>query len=377
MTFHKWMVGFFLTVFMVAALGVNAMLFSARSFQFNLAQMAPTTNGVISVQELMETDTQIRAIEEESAQARGALIQVERQLATLNSDVEAVSTQINAARADIAGELASVEAASGAPVAETAALLDAPGLEARIATLAQQTGLPPAQQQAVAALRGQVEQLAGLEEQLDTRDAQRANLVAQQRLIGGQVAESDRRIFALKQSVVDNYEQYDLIKSEVQALINTSPLGIGAGLVQAHPTFMSTCLVLLMGALGAILYLFPAYMSRANPVTFAEIIVRMIFGMCTALAFYIVANATLAGFSFVPGQAAQGTAAMLNPFTVSLIGIIAGVMADDIARWIKNRGSELFGGQGAAASTTTTAATTSNVDPGFTGVNPHGGLPDV
>ncbi|MGE3143599.1 MAG: hypothetical protein AB7L65_09775, partial [Hyphomonadaceae bacterium] len=200
---------------------------------------------------------------------------------------------------------------------------------------------------------------------------------SQQRLVGAQVAEADRRILALKQGVVGNYDQYDAIRSEVVSLMRTSPLGVGATLVQLHPTFMSTVLVLLMGALGAILYLFPAYMSRANPVTFAEIVVRLIFGMCTALAFYIVANATVAGVSFVPGQQGVQSASLLNPFTVSLIGIVAGVMADDIARWIKSRGSELFGGQQLPSSPTTAATTASNVDPGFTGVNPHGGPPNV
>lgn len=378
MSIHKWLVGFFLAVFMVAALGVNAMLFSARNFQFNLAQMAPSTNGVIDVQELLATDRQIKAVESESAPQRGALIQIEQQLNALTAQTQAAETQINTTRADIAGDLSQLEARTGEPVAEAAALLDAPALEGRIQALAARPNIPPADQAAVAALRGQVAQLGQMEESLSGHDMQRVGLVAQQRLVGGQVAEADRRIFALKQSVVPNYEQYDLIHSEVSALMRTSPLHIGEALVQTHPTFMSTVLVLLMGALGAILYLFPAYMSRANPVTFAEIIVRMIFGMCTALAFYIVANATLAGFSFVPGQTASGTgtAAMLNPFTVSLIGIIAGVMADDIARWIKNRGSELFGGAAPTPPATTTAVTQDG-DATFSGVNPHGGPPPV
>lgn len=376
MTFHKWFVGAFLTVFMVLALGVNAMLFSARNFQFNLAQMAPSTNGVISVNELMAVDHEIRQIQADTAQPRGALIQIEQNIAALDADGAAAQAQMNTARAEIAGEVATIETRVGAPPTQSASLLDAPALADRVSSLAARH-LAPNDQQAVAALSGQVQHLNTLAGTVGERDAQRTTLVAQQRLVGTQVAEADRRIFALKQSVVPNYEQYDIIRSEVVALMNTSPLGIGAALVQTHPTFMSTLLVLLMGALGAILYLFPAYMSRTNPVTFAEIIVRMVFGMCTALAFYIVANATLAGFSFVPGQAAQGSAAMLNPFTVSLIGIIAGVMADDIARWIKNRGSELFGGQVAAAPPPATTATTSSVDPGFTGVNPHGGIPPV
>ncbi len=253
-------------------------------------------------------------------------------------------------------------------------MLDAQGLQARIATLAARPGLAPADQQMLASVRGQIDQLATLESTLETRDAERATLVAQQRLLGGQTAEAERRVIALRQSIVPD-DKFDRIASEVRALQRTSPLNVGTTLVQLHPTFMSTVLVLLMGLLGAILYLFPAYMSRANPVTFAEIAVRSIFGMCTALAFYIVANATLAGFSFVPtspGSTTLNSGVSINPFTVSLIGIVAGVMADDIARWIKNRGGELFGG-GAAAPAATTTANTQDGDASFTGVNPHGG----
>jgi hypothetical protein len=134
-----------------------------------------------------------------------------------------------------------------------------------------------------------------------------------------------------------------------------------------------------MGLLGAILYLFPAYMSRANPVTFAEIAVRSIFGMVTALAFYIVANASISGLAFVPGGTTE-TATAINPFTVSLIGIVAGIMADDIAKWIQRRGSEILGGTpgvpapapSAAPAPSSGLAHTADAGPGA-GVNPHGG----
>lgn len=371
MTFKKWMVGAVLTGVMVAALGTNAILFSARDFQHGLAQIAPSTNGLIDFNHLREADAQIQQIEAESAAQRGELIQIEQGLAAIDGEIAGEVQAVNEARAQLAGQIAAVEVKAGAPAAETAQLaLDGAALDARIQSLAA-APLPPAEQQTLASLQGQVRQLAEAEQGLDARDAARLDLTARQRLVGGQVAESDRRIFALKQSVIDNYEQYDRVRGEVMALTNMSPLGVGATLAQGHPSFVSTILVLLMGALGAILYLFPAYMSRAAEVTFAEIIIRLIFGMCTALAFYIIANTTLAGFSFVPGQTAASGASTLNPFTVSLIGIVAGVMADDIAKWIKNRGTEILGGDpGQPAAPPPPAAA---AEPDFTGVNPHGG----
>jgi hypothetical protein len=150
-------------------------------------------------------------------------------------------------------------------------------------------------------------------------------LVARQRLVSGQVAEANRRVFALQQSVVPDYEHYQRVRGEAYALRSMSPLGASAFLAQGHPALLSTVLVLLMGALGSLLYLFPAYLNRPVPVTMAEIVVRLIFGMCAALAFYVLANAAIAGFSIASSVQQATTSATLNPFTVSLVGIVAGV----------------------------------------------------
>lgn len=373
MTIKKWFVGFFLALIMVMSLGINAFLFSARSFQFNLAQVAPRTNGVLSIEQLDSIDRQIAQIEADTGPQRGERAQIEQRLATLNSEIESQQQTISQTIADLAQGVAGLEQTLGRSAGvEPAAALDSAQLEARAASLISTPGLPAEQSQTASSIRQSAERLTQLEEAQDTRENERRTLQVRQRLVGGLVAESDNRIIALRQTIVDDHTAYDRVRSEAEALRRTSPFGISAALVGAHPTFMSTLLVLLMGALGATLYLFPAYMNRVNPVTFAEIAMRMLFGMVTALAFYIVANATLAGLSFVPGQAAASNAALLNPFTVGLVGIVAGIMADDIARWIQRRGSEILGGtpgQPPAPAPTTTPPT----DPGFTGVNPHGG----
>ncbi len=377
---HKWFVGFFLAIVMVAALGINSFLFSARSFQFNLAQVAPRTNGILSIAQLDDIDRQIAQIEADTAQQRGERAQIEQRLATLNSEIEAGQQTISQTVADLAQGVAGLEETLGrAEGAQPAAALDSAQLEVRASALISAPGLPAEQSQTASTIRQTAERLGQLEDSQTARETERRTLQVRQRLVGGQVAESDNRIIALQQTIVDDHTAYNRVRSEADAIRRTSPLGIGSALVGAHPTFMSTLLVLLMGALGAILYLFPAYMSRPNPVTFAEIIVRMIFGMVTALAFYIVANATLAGLSFVPGQSSAANAALLNPFTVGLVGIIAGIMADDIARWIQRRGSEILGGNpmqpGGTSAPAQPAPTPADV--GFSGVNPHGGPPQV
>lgn len=385
MSIHKWMVGFALAVIMVGALFINSLLFSARSFQFSLAQYMEGSNGTLSLADLNDVDSQIDQIMADTAEQRGALIEIEQGLARLDGVAEAQEAEITALIASLASDIATMEERLGIAGGAPPASLDSAALESRALALAGRPGLPAAESPAASSLREKAQRLAALEEAANEREAARTDLLTRQRLTGGTVQESTRRINALKQTIVSDVEHYDRIHDEARALVAASPWGLGAGLVQAHPAFLSTLLVLLMGALGAILYLFPAYMSRATPVTFAEIIVRLIFGMVTALAFYVIANASIAGLSFVPGQtSAASNAALINPFTVGLIGVVAGVMADDIARWIQRRGTEILGGQPGVPPPVVTTTTTTTIqpgtpaasrveDPGFSGINPHGG----
>lgn len=372
MTFYKFAVGVVLALAMIAVLGLSALVFSSRDFQFGVAQIAPTTNGLVDINHLVEVDAQIQQLEAESSAPRGELIEIEQGIAAIDNAVTSAEAEANQARSEIVGQIAEIETRANVNAPSAAADLNTGALNTRIQSLAGRPGLSAADQQAVASLNTQVRQLATTEEGLDSQSADRSALVARQRLIGGQVAESNRRIFALQQSVVPEYEHYGRIRGEAFALRTLSPLGVSAFFAQGHPALLSTMLVLLMGALGALLYLFPAYLNRAVPVTMAEIVVRLIFGMCAALAFYVLANATIAGFSIASSVQQAGTSGTLNPFTVSLIGIVAGVLAEDIAKWIQDRGRGIFQQGGAAASPVAAPPPTSE-DVGFSGVNPHGG----
>ncbi len=377
MTFHKWMVGLGLAALMIAVLFFNAVLFSARSFQFNIASIDSTSQGIVSVDAIALAEERLASVEQSAAMPRAELSQIATSLAALDAAQEDKRNQAVALQSAIAGQVAAIESETGATTATPAAALDEEALADRVAGLAQMN-LPQAATATVQTMRADVDRLNIMLDQLDAGDTERRELLQRQSLLGNQVADAQRQEFAIKQEAVSNVELYDRIRIEAEALRAASLFGVGAGLVQAHPTMLSTGLVLLMGLLGAILYLFPAYMSRATPVTFAEIAVRSIFGMVTALAFYIVANASIAGLAFVPGGTTE-TATAINPFTVSLIGIVAGIMADDIAKWIQRRGSEILGGVpgvpppvNAAPAPNTGLAHTADAGAGA-GVNPHGG----
>lgn len=350
MTFYKFAVGVVLALAMVAVLFMSALVFSSRDFQFGVAQVAPSTNGLVSFARLEEAQQQIDRIEQETRDPRGELLEVQARIDAIDAAARAAQTRLNETRSNMVLEIAQIETNAQIEAASSAAAdTSAQALSTRINTLASRPNLAPTDQQTVVALASQAEQLAQDEQTLIESDANRETLAARQRLLSGQVAQSDARIFALQQSVVPNYEHFARIRNEAQALQGLSVLGISADLAQGHPALLSTALVVLMGALGALLYLFPAYLNRAVPVTMAEIVVRIIFGMCAALAFYMLANAAIAGFSITSSVQQATTSAALNPFAVSLIGIVAGVLSEDIAQWIQERGRGIFQQGGAAA----------------------------
>lgn len=352
MTFHKFAVGVVLAFAMVGVLMFSALVFSARDFQFGLQQIAPETGGLVSFAELRANGELIDQIEDATRGPRGEQRDLANQIATVDGQIQTGTNSADESRAAIVGMVADIERNANITEISAAADTSAAALTRRVESLASRSSLAPSDQQRLAQLQAQARQLVEQEQSLDELNAQRADIAARQRLVGGQVQEADRRILALQAEVVPGATAYDRVRGEADALRRMSPFSISAYLAQGHPALLSTTLVLLMGALGALLYLFPAYLNRPLPVTMAEIVVRLIFGMCAALAFYVLANAAIAGFAIASTTPdAAGTSSSLNPFTVSLVGIVAGVLSEDIAKWIQERGRGFLtqGGVAAAA----------------------------
>jgi len=380
MTFYKFAVGVVLAFAMVAVLILSALVFSARDFQFGVQQLSPRSGGMVSFAKLRDATEAINEIEGVVSVPRREYDELTNQIAALDTQIQSITTDANATRETMVRTIADVEANANLQTISAAADTSAQALTQRANSLAGRQGLAPADQQRVAQLRTQAQRLVEQEETLDEQDLQRSELASRQRLVRGQVQEADRRILALQASVVPDTDQFSRVSGEAEALTRMSLWRVSEGLAQGHPALLSTGLVLLMGSLGALLYLFPAYLNRLQPVTMAEIIVRIIFGMCAALAFYVLANAAIAGFSVASSTAQQPTtSSALNPFTVSLVGIVAGVLSEDIAKWIQERGRGFLTQGGAVtavtnATTTTTSTTTARGSQIEEDTAPGGGL---
>lgn len=355
MTFKRWFAGFFLLILMIVALFVNSIMFSARSFQDNLAHVVPGSGGVIRLADLDKVDAQVAFLENQISPQRGEAAQAAEKAAVAKRDLDNARDALAALQAKAITQTGELETLAGLTPGATDAEFNADDIQQRLDRIAAQRLDPKARDTADRIRDGLVTVRAALTKIDQTQEAvlaqqeTAARLEAQKLRAGEMVSTSERQILGLKAQFGDDFNR---IRNEAQALRNSSPWGIGAKLVEMHPTFLSTILVCIMGALGAILYLFPAYLRPDSKILFADIVVRLVFGMVVALAFYIVANASLAGFAFMPGGSTGATGASLNPFTVSLLGIIAGIMADDIAAWIHKRGREILGGDAGSIRTT-------------------------
>lgn len=341
MTFHRWFAGFFLLILMIVALFANSILFSVRSFQDNYAHLVPSSGGVLRLSELQSVYAEVEALERQTAPERGAAAAAGVQAAAAQRDLDKARDELAGLQSQVLTLTSDLETAAGLTPAAGAGAFDAVDVGQRLDRVSAQRARAPQVRDGVIAVRENLTKLADAELALRPKEAEVARLEAEKRRAAEFIRTSQMAIDGLKGQYGSDFQR---VRNEAHALVASTPFGLGGRIVEMHPTFLSTMLVLIMGALGALLYLFPAYLNRDNRIFFADIVVRLVFGMVVALAFYIVANATLAGFAFVPGGDTGTAGASLNPFTVSLLGIIAGIMADDIASWILKRGRELLGG---------------------------------
>lgn len=376
----RTLIGLVLTIVMVATLLACAVTFSARSFQHNFAQISGNATGVVSlaaIGRIAQRDAETQAA---LAPLRAQLTQSQRAEGEWGAKVMSLgeAAQEAAARADLLLK----------PLEERFKQKGALGLEAgalaqRISALSANALLTEPDRavlaQASELLDAMVRHAAQASEASASLDRAREELSYAQGLISARESQAQQQEGAF----TGNFDQ---IRAEIEALEKTSPYGMGLALAQIHPAFLSTLLACLSGALGAIFYLFPAFMAGMKQVNLWQIVMRWLMGVTAAFVFMIVANAadSLLGFG---GAGAAAPQPSLNPFTIAGLGLVAGVMADDIAQWIHQRGSSLFSqgtvGQvvrGIEAISPPGAKPGPNagpVDAGLGGlVNPHGGPGD-
>ncbi len=103
---------------------------------------------------------------------------------------------------------------------------------------------------------------------------------------------------------------------------------------------LTLILTLSMGTLGSVIYLTRSFFDQEQEEPMSWMFLRPFLGMITALAIYIISKAGL-----VVASASMGggeTANELNPFFISFLAIVSGLMSEQAFRKLHNAGMEFF-----------------------------------
>lgn len=103
---------------------------------------------------------------------------------------------------------------------------------------------------------------------------------------------------------------------------------------------LTLILALSMGALGSVIFLTRTFMDRSIDKRFSWYIFRPFLGMVTALAIFILAKAGQIIIS--DASISQGISNRLNPFFISFLAIISGILSEQAYEKIQSSGGAFF-----------------------------------
>jgi hypothetical protein len=112
-------------------------------------------------------------------------------------------------------------------------------------------------------------------------------------------------------------------------------------LVTTQPDILTLTLVLLMGILGSSLQMTYAFFKQHRIEKPGAYLLRVCVGAITALVIFIVAKA---GVPVIADASKLGGDASINPYFVSFLAIISGLMSENAIASVQTQGARFFGG---------------------------------
>jgi hypothetical protein len=118
------------------------------------------------------------------------------------------------------------------------------------------------------------------------------------------------------------------------------PNEIFNSLITAQPDVLTLFLVVLMGILGSTLQITHAFFNENRLQNAGSLVLRVCVGAITALVIFIVAKA---GVPVVTDATKFGGEAPINPYFVSFIAILSGLMSENAIASVQAKGAKFFG----------------------------------
>jgi hypothetical protein len=136
---------------------------------------------------------------------------------------------------------------------------------------------------------------------------------------------------------VDNYfSASDLSKSLPHRIIAR----VAYGLLTVQPDMLTLFLVIFMGVLGSALQITHSYFMKNQVQTVGGYFQRISVGAITALVIFIVAKA---GVPVIADATKFGGEAPINPYLVSFLAIISGLLSENAIASVQAQGARFFG----------------------------------
>src|SRR5262249_8927856 len=128
-------------------------------------------------------------------------------------------------------------------------------------------------------------------------------------------------------------------------LYELKPTGASLGglinyLVTTQPEVLTLSLVILMGVLGSCLQISNSYFRGSRETNFGNYFLQVCVGAIAALVIFVVAKA---GVPVVTDTSKIGGDAPINPYFISFIAIISGLLSERAISSVQNQGVRFFG----------------------------------
>jgi hypothetical protein len=290
------------------------------------------------------------AIKRQQQQRADELAAAEKEMDALRGQIRVLREKNNSALAEILNAFTDIEArVQGVDPALAVALAQDTDVESRLARV----------QSSQANLRSNT--VLGLAIILDTLDRSRAEY----RTSGNDIIVANtrtnsiiERMDALTKAQAGSNKNLDAIFSRIReqpldqatrthvenAFYELNPSSDGNsllnGLITLHPDVLALSLVLLMGMLGSSLQMLHAFFRDHKVEPLGGYFLRVSVGAITALVIFIVAKA---GVPVVTDASRLSGDAPINPYFVSFLAIISGLLSERAIVAVQNQGERFFG----------------------------------
>ena len=347
--------GSFLFLLVVLAASAAFLFFSAAQFQSRVAELA--INGTpLSIWRVNQIRSELFAWQIEISQLRKDLAAEKRGLAGNEVALKMASEMHANSANDLLGEIARVRlVVTGQPDTGPQKTVDV-----AIGELANLIALKQSDEAVNLELKRLRERHTSLSEERVRLDALKSENSARQVSVQGKATELKEK--AAEMSRLFGATVVDLAPEFIDRIVNTTSeldaiSHIWNGWIYRIALWTNDMVVLLlvisMGLLGSALHLLAAFVSSqkyddSQALSFGEYPLRLAFGAVTAIVVFIVAKA---GIPILADTSKIGGSAPINPYFVSFLAIISGLMSDRALETVRSIASSMLRGAGSAGLT--------------------------